>query len=134
MFLARVHAPAQARRLGLFGTAMAVPLSAAALLAATSGLGAWDIALPLVFVGFGLVEVVVDVILPVDVRSTSWLWLYLASFYLAQWALIGAAYRIGDVAGAAVLVTYFVCLAATAYSYRRVGHGGRRRACRRSRP
>jgi hypothetical protein len=47
----------------------------------------------------------------------------LGAFYLAQWAVVGAAFLAWQPGGFAVLVTYFACLAATAWSYRRVGHG-----------
>lgn len=125
MFIARVVAPERARTLGFAGTAMAAPLALAALLAQLDGAEAWLVALPLVFVAFAAVEVVVDVISTTDVRATRWLWPYLASFYLAQWAIIGAAFLASPPGGAAVLLTYFMCLAATAWSYRRVGHGDR---------
>mgnify|MGYP001814510274 CR=1 FL=1 len=126
MFVARVWSPDRARPLGFFGTAMALPLAAASLVAWLEGMHPWDIALPLVFVGFAIVEIGVDVVADFDVRSSRWLWPYLASFYLAQWAVIGAAFRTSAVGGAVVLLTYFACLAATAYSYRRVGHGTNR--------
>ena len=130
MFVARVKQPDRARPFGFFGTAMALPLAAASLIAWLEGMHPWDIALPLVFVGFTVVEVGVDVVADFDVRSSRWLWPYLMSFYLAQWAVIGAAFRASEVGGAIVLVTYFGCLAATAYSYRRVGHGAGRTADR----
>ena len=123
MFVARVVAPHRARPMGLAGIGMAAPLTIAALIAGREGLGAWAAVLPLVFVAFAVVEVVVDLMLPVDVRRTGWLWPYLLSFYLAQWAVIGAAFLGSRAGGAAVLVTYFLCLATTAWSYRRVGHG-----------
>lgn len=123
MFAARVRAPRHARALGLAGTAMAVPLAVAAAVAAASGRAAWDVALPLVFVAFGVVEIVVDVAELVDVRTTRWLWPYLLTFYVAQWAVIGAAFRVSEGGGFAVLASYFATLAATAFSYRRVGHG-----------
>lgn len=125
MFVARVVAPARARSLGLAGTAMAVPLALASVEAVRADLGPWAVALPLVFVAFAVVEVVVDVVLPVDVRTTRWLWAYLAAFYVAQWAVIGAAFLASPPGGFAVLASYFACLAATAWSYRRVGHGPR---------
>lgn len=128
MFIARVVAPHRAHPLGLAGTAMAVPLGAAAILAVTGDGEEWDVVLPLVFVAFAIVEVLVDAVLDVEVRTTRWLWPYLALFYLAQWAVIGAAFRVGAAAGFSVLATYFVCLGATAWSYRRVGHGVRERA------
>ena len=123
MFVARVKRPDSARPLGFFGIAMALPLAAASLIAWLDGMHTWDVALPLVFVGFAIIEVGVAVVADVDVRSSRWLWPYLGSFYVAQWAVIGAAFRASEVGGAVVLATYFVCLAATAYSYRRVGHG-----------
>lgn len=125
MFIARVVAPRRAHALGFAGTAMAVPLGAAAILAGTGDGEGWDVVLPLVFVAFAIVEVLVDAVLDVEVRTTRWLWPYLALFYLAQWAVIGAAFRVGAAVGFCVLATYFVCLGATAWSYRRVGHGVR---------
>jgi hypothetical protein len=50
-------------------------------------------------------EVVVDVLLDVDIRTTRWLWPHLAGFYLAQWAVIGAAFRASTSGGAAVLIS-----------------------------
>ena len=123
MFVTRVKHPDRARPLGFFGTAMALPLGAASVIAWIEGMEPWDIALPLLFVAFALIEIGVDVVADFDVRSSRWLWPYLMSFYVAQWAVIGAAFRVSEAGGAVVLVTYFVCLAATAYSYRRVGHG-----------
>ena len=134
MFVARVRRPDWARPLGFFGTAMALPLAAASLVAWLDGMDAWDIALPLVFVGFAIIEVGVDVVAGFDVRSSRWLWPYLGSFYVAQWAVIGAAFRASEMGGAVVLATYFVCLAATAYSYRRVGHGTDREGSVEGRP
>lgn len=123
MFVARVHAPRRSRALGFAGTAMAIPLAVASAVAISSDRGGWFVTLPLGFVVFAIVEVIVDLLLDVDVRTTGWLWPYLAVFYLAQWAVIGAAFLVGTGGGFAVLATYFVCLTATAYSYRRVGHG-----------
>jgi hypothetical protein len=125
MFLARIYRPAWSRTLGFAGTAMAFPLAAASFVAVAAGLGAWAAVLPLVFVAFAVIEVAVDVVLDVEVRETRWLWAYLTAFYLAQWAVIGAAFLATVGGGFAVLATYFVCLGATAWSYRRVGHGTR---------
>lgn len=128
MFVARARSPDSARPLGFFGTAMALPLGGAALMAWLEGMSAWDVWLPLVFVAFAVIEIGVDVLADFDVRSSRWLWPYLMSFYVAQWAVIGAAFRAFAAGGAVVLVTYFACLVATAYSYRRVGHGSRDRS------
>jgi hypothetical protein len=123
MFLTRVLAPRWSRPLGFAGTAMALPLLGAALGARAWGASAWLVALPLVFLAFGVVEVYVDLLATVEVRTTRWLWPYLAAFYLGQWAVIAASFLVSTAGGALVLVTYFLCLAATGWSYREVGHG-----------
>lgn len=123
MFIARVRDPGRARTYGLFGTSMALPLVVAALIAWAQEMEGWDVVLPLVFVAFAAIEILVDFILDFEVRESRWLWPYLMSFYLAQWSVIGVAFRVSEAGGAAVLVSYFICLAATAYSYRKVGHG-----------
>ena len=123
MFVARVLTPKWARALGFAGTAMAIPLAGASIVAIREGGDAWAVVLPLVFVVFAVVEVIVDLILDIEFRTTAWLWPYLMLFYVAQWAVIGAAFRVSEIGGFAVLISYFICLAATAYSYRRVGHG-----------
>jgi hypothetical protein len=125
MFVTRVVAPRWSRPLGFVGTGMAVPLAAASLMALAAGAGIWLIVLPAVFVVFALVEVYVDVMADVEVRTTRWLGPYLAVFYLAQWAVVGAAFLTSSSGGATVLATYFGCLATTAWSYRKVGHGNR---------
>ena len=123
MFVARVHKPDTARILGLSGTAMAVPLLLASVLAIVTAREMWDVVLPLGFVGFAIIETWVDVVSDFEVRTSRWLGPYLAAFYVGQWCVIGAAFRATPVGGAAVLVSYFLCLAATVYSFRHVGHG-----------
>ena len=123
MFVARVAAPEWARPLGFAGTAMALPLAVASVLALRDGRDPWDVALPLVFVAFALVDIVLDGILRLDFRSTAWLWPYLILYYAGQWGVIGAAFRATREGGALVLISYFACLAATAFSFLRVGHG-----------
>jgi hypothetical protein len=61
---------------------------------------------------------------------TRWLGTSLAAFYLAQWAVIGEAFLTSSSGGASVLVISFVCLVATAWSYRKVGHGAPRGSSR----
>jgi hypothetical protein len=123
MFVARIALPTRARAIGMTGTAMAIPIGVAALVAAAADLGAWFVVLPLIFVAFAVIEVLVDVVLPGEVRTSRWLWPYLAAFYLAQWAVIGAAFLGSRTGGFLVLVSYLVCLVATFVSYRLVGHG-----------
>ena len=128
MFVLRVVRPDRARSIGLLGTAMGIPLAMAAGHAWVVGADGWTVALPAAFVVFAVVEIAVDVVWDFDIRTSRWLVGYLALFYVGQWGVIGAAFRADPGGGAAVLVTYFVCLAATAYSYRRVGHGTPRTA------
>lgn len=123
MFVLRVRSPAHAKGVGLLGTAMAVPLLIASVRAWQLGADAWSVTLPLGFVVFAVVEVVVDLVLDFEIRTSRWLGPYLGLFYLGQWAVVGAAFVASPAGGAAVLITYFLCLAATAYSFRRVGHG-----------
>lgn len=51
----------------------------------------WPVVLPLVFVAFAVIEVVVDVLHAADVRSSRWLWPYLVAFYPGQWGASGPA-------------------------------------------
>jgi hypothetical protein len=73
MFVTRVVAPRWSRPLGFVGTGMAAPLAAASLMALAAGADIWLIVLPAVFVFFALVEVYVDVLAAVEVRTTRWL-------------------------------------------------------------
>jgi len=123
MFLARAERPNGSERWGFAGMAMAVPVTAGAAINFVNGSSVSDVVLPLVFVLYAAVEVVFDGVLTVDFRATRWLGPYLLLFYAAQFALIGYAFRVGTVPGVAVLVSYFVCLAATMWSGRKVGHG-----------
>ena len=50
---------------------------------------------------------------------------YLALYYLGLLGMIGYAFGAGKLYGFITLATYFLNLAATGYSYSRVGHGGR---------
>jgi hypothetical protein len=122
MFPARVVRPEWGRRLGLSVTAMAIPLGVASVVAVASGADRWEVVLPAVFVGFALVEVLVDLIGLVDVRTTrGWVPPWCRSPRAVGAG--GARFRIGPRSGVAVLPSHLVCLAATAFSYRRVGHG-----------
>ena len=122
MFVARVVAPSWAAPLGFAGTAMAIPLAAASVVAVRNGASVWDIVLPLVFVAYAVLEVLLDGVLHIAFRSTAWLGPYLLLYYAGQWAIIGAAFRASREGGFVVLITYFACLAATFFSYARVGH------------
>ena len=123
MFAARVVARPAAPWLGWSGTAMAVPLGIGSALAFRDGASAWKVALPLVFVAYAVLEVMLDGVLHLEFRSTPWLAPYLVLYYGGQWAVIGAAFLASRQGGFVVLVSYLVCLAATLFSLVRVGHG-----------
>lgn len=83
----------------------------------------WTIVLPLLMVSFLLVELLLDYVLKLNFRQTRLLGPYLLLYYLALMGMIGYAFLTSEVLGFITLATYFIQLAATAYSYRKVGHG-----------
>ena len=101
---------------------MAFPLTIIALanLAASRNWIFWI--LPLIMVLFLAVEFILDYWLKFDYRHTAWLVPYLLLYYLALFAMIGYAFLAGKPYGYITLITYFINLAATFFSYARVGH------------
>jgi hypothetical protein len=69
------------------------------------------------------VEFVLDYWLELDFRHSRLLGPYLLLYYLALMGMIGYSFQVGRVFGFVTLATYFLQLAATGYSYRKVGHG-----------
>lgn len=124
MFLLRGRGRHQAgNRFGWAAVGLGIPLAVAAAFNAAGGRPGWTIALPALMVAYDAVEFLLDFILKFDFRHTRWLGPYLGLFYLALMGMIGYAFAVGKVFGFITLATYFVCLAATAYSYTRVKHG-----------
>lgn len=127
IFLARAGAMTREtpveRIAGLVVVAMALPLAAAVVANALARRGGWFWGLPLVTLVYLIVEFVLDYALRMDFRSTGLLVPYLILFYLGQFAMIGYAFMVGKPHGFITLVTYFINLAATFYSYARVRHG-----------
>jgi hypothetical protein len=124
VFLARAADAQQLeRQFGLLAVALVLPFALSALGNALAQRPWWAVALPLVAVAYLIVELILDYLLGLDFRHTVFLGPYLLLFYAAQWAVIGYAFAVDRVAGFVTLVTYFLCLGATAYSYSRVGHG-----------
>ncbi|MCX6033751.1 MAG: hypothetical protein NTV38_02050 [Chloroflexi bacterium] len=72
---------------------------------------------------YDAVEFVLDYILKFDFRQSRWLGPYLGLYYLALLGMIGYTFAVGKLYGFVTLVTYFINLAATAWSYARVQHG-----------
>ena len=127
IFLARARGAAQLEAvLGWVTVALALPVLLCAGLNAAEGRARWTVVLPALLVLFLLVEYVLDYWLRLDFRHTRLLWPYLLLFYVAVNAMTGYAFLVGTLQGAITLVTYFVCLLATWYAYRAVGHGPRR--------
>jgi hypothetical protein len=108
---------------GLTTVAMALPLAAATVANLIARRNGWLWALPLVTVVYLVVEFVLDYVLHIDFRSTGLLTPYLILYYLGELAMIGYAFMVGKLYGLITLVTYFINLAATFYSYACVRHG-----------
>ena len=102
---------------------MGIPFTLAAALNAIGHRDVWLVILPIPIVLHCVIELFVDYIWKSDFRQTRWLWPYLILFYIGQWLLVGYAFLVNDLYGFVTLVTYFLCLAATAYSYSKVKHG-----------
>jgi hypothetical protein len=124
MFVARARrADKVEKTTGLVIVAMAFPLSAASILNSLGHRSAWTWCLPLIMVVFCIVEYLVDYALKVNFRGRRAMKPYLLLFYLALMAMIGYSFLLGRTYGYITLATYFLQMAATAYSYGRVKHG-----------
>jgi hypothetical protein len=124
VFLARMRGEKSLEhRIGLLAVLLGLPLLAVSLLNAIGQRDWWAIVLPLPTALHCLVELYVDYLRPSDFRHTRWLWPYLVLFYLGQWFLVGYTFLASHAYGTVTLVSYFICLVATFYSYRKVKHG-----------
>jgi hypothetical protein len=124
IFLNRVFGRAEGEHgLGYSTLIMAFPLAIIAIanLATRRGWAFWI--LPLMMVLFLAAEFVLDYWLKFNFRQTAWLGPYLLVYYLALFAMIGYAFLAGKQYGFITLITYFINLAATFFSYARIGHG-----------
>jgi hypothetical protein len=111
------------RILGIVSTALILPLSVVIVFHVFNQPSFWMIALPALMIVFLIFELVFDYLLKLDFRRTRWLGPYLLLFYSAQWGMIGYGFLVDRVFGFITLLTYFISLFATAYSYAKVGHG-----------
>ena len=102
---------------------MAVLLIAASQINLIGKREKWFTILPLIFGVYLLTEWLLDYVFKIEFRSTWLLGPYLLLFYAGQMGMIGYAFLVKKSYGALTLVTYFLSLAATAYSYVNVGHG-----------
>ena len=109
--------------LGIINILLIMPLSLAVVLNILGVREWWTYVLPLILIMFLIVELLLDYVLQIPFRETRLLWPYLALFYLSAWMMIGYSFLVSKSYGFITLVTYFISLAATAYSYSQVGHG-----------
>ena len=109
--------------LGITNLLLILPFSLAVILNFLGGREWWSYVLPVVIIVFLIVELLLDYVLQIPFRETRLLWPYLALFYLSAWMMIGYTFLVSKPYGFITLVTYFISLAATAYSYSQVGHG-----------
>ncbi len=109
--------------LGLINTTLVIPLGFGVIVNLINILEWWTIVLPALLIGFLILEYILDYRLKSNFRQTRWLGPYLLIFYLAQWGLIGYAFGVDQIYGFITLLTYFLSLGATAYSYAKVRHG-----------
>jgi hypothetical protein len=124
VFLARVRGQKRIEQgAGLVTVLLGILFALAAVLNAFAQRNIWYILLPIPIAVHCLIELFVDYIWKSDFRQTRWLWPYLILFYIGQWLLVGYIFLVNDLFGFITLVTYFLCLAATGYSYSKVKHG-----------
>ena len=109
--------------LGLANIALILPFGFVIVLHASNRESFWLIFLPCLMILFLAIELVLDYVLRIEFRQTRLLGPYLLLFYAAQWGMIGFGFMVGRVPGILTLLTYFLSLGATAYSYAKVGHG-----------
>ena len=111
------------RTLGLLMVSLAIPMMAIVLHNFLDRRSWWTIVLPGIMVFYLSLEFVLDYALKINFRKTIFLWPYLVVFYAALMSMIGFAFLTSRVLGYVTLLTYFLGLAATWYSYSKVGHG-----------
>jgi hypothetical protein len=124
MFLARARKfQAVEKAAGLAVVVMAFPLAAAVVISALRHRAWWTWGLPLFMVVFCVVEYLVDYAMKIKFLDRRAMKPYLILYYLALMSLIGYSFLFGKIYGYITLATYFLHMAATAYSYGRVKHG-----------
>jgi hypothetical protein len=102
---------------------LGIPLLAGTIVNAAVGRPWWTFVLPGLLVVYDLVEFILDYLLKFNFRRSRWLGPYLGLYYLALMGMIGFTFAVDKPFGFVTLITYFINLAATAWSYSRVQHG-----------
>ena len=123
MFLLRARSkPKIGSKFGWIAVSLGIPLLAAVVFNTLGARPWWTFILPGLLVTYDLVEFLIDHAFKFDFRHSRWLGPYLGLYYLALMGMIGYSFTIGKQFGFITLITYFINLAATAWSFTRVGH------------
>ena len=121
MFLFRgLGRPKIGNAFGWGAVVLGIPLLAAVVLNALGARPWWAFVLPGLLVLYDVVEFILDHLLKFDFRNSRWLGPYLGLYYLALMGMIGYTFAVGKPYGFVTLVTYFINLAATAWSFAHV--------------
>lgn len=107
---------------GIASIILALPLTAAVIYNIAHRREWWSYVLPMVLIVFLIVELILDYILHYPFRQTRLLGPYLLLFYGGSMFMIGYSFLTVEKLGYLTLVTYFLNLLATWYSYTQVGH------------
>ncbi len=108
--------------MGLFLSALILPLIALALLNLRAGRDWWSYVLPLIMAAFLLLEFILEYVLGINRRKTWFFGPYLLFYYFSLMMMIGYAFLVSRPAGFITIITYFLGLAATWSSYTHVGY------------
>ena len=123
IFLARAKGVPHPQVVGLVWVAFIILLAIVVVLNIQGKREKWEILLPVIFIAFLILEVILDYILKLNFRNTWLLGPYLLMYYASIFGIIGYSFRIGKKYGFVTLVTYFLSQIAAVYSYVNVGHG-----------
>jgi len=124
MFLYRARGrPRIGNGFGWGAVLLGIPLLVVIVLNVLSGRPWWTVVLPGLLVLYDLVEFGLDHVFKFDFRQSRWLGPYLGLYYLALMGMIGYSFASGKLYGFITLATYFINLAATAFSFNRMKHG-----------
>ena len=116
ILLARTRGMVQLEyNLGLIWVAMIALVGAIIILNYMNKREWWTTILPLFFLAFLVLELVLDYILKLNFRETQLLWPYLTLFYISQFTMIGFSFLANKQYGYVTLVTYFILLLTTLY-------------------
>jgi hypothetical protein len=123
VFLLRTMMVGHLQVVGLLWTALVILLAAVIVLNLREKREWWTVVLPLFFVVFLFIEVVLDYILEIDFRGTFLLGPYLLLYYVSIMGMIGYSFLTEKKYGFITLTTYFLSQIVAVFSFLMVGHG-----------